>query len=131
MAQPLPNETRYTYGDYLRWDDGQRWELIAGTPYLMSGPNRLHQGVLTELLRQTANFLLDHPCEAYVAPFDVRLPSGDEDDDAVDTVVQPDLIVVCDPARLDDAGGRGAPDWIVEVLSPSDPKHDLIVKRDL
>jgi Uma2 family endonuclease len=66
-----------------------------------------------------------------VAPFDVRLPEADEADDAIDTVVQPDIAVVCDPAKLDAAGCRGAPDWICEVLSPLTAAKDQIEKRAL
>lgn len=98
---------------------------------LMSAPSRDHQGFLVELSRQISTFLLDRPCEVYVAPFDVRLPKGHEPDLEVDTVVQPDLVVYCDSSRLDDAGARGAPDWIIEIASPSTSTRDQTVKRDL
>lgn len=75
--------------------------------------------MLVELSRQIANFLEGKPCEVYVAPFDVRLPEKDEADDQIQTVVQPDIVVVCDEKKLDEAGCRGAPDWVIEVLSPS------------
>lgn len=68
------------------------------------------------------------PCRVYVAPFDVRLPESEEPDEQIRTVVQPDVLVVCDLDKLDQRGMRGGPDWIAEVLSPSTASHDLIVK---
>jgi Uma2 family endonuclease len=123
---------RFTYGDYLTWPDTERWELIDGVPYDMSpAPARTHQEFVGELFRQIANFLHDKDCRTYVAPFDVRLPKGKESDDAIDTVVQPDIAVVCNLEKLDDAGCRGAPDWVIEVLSPSTAAKDQIQKRDI
>jgi Uma2 family endonuclease len=66
--------------------------------------------------------------QVYVAPFDVRLPKAGEPDEQIDTVVQPDVLIVCDPRKLDTRGMRGAPDWIAEVLSPSTARHDQIIK---
>lgn len=133
MATPLQHPAyRFTYGDYRLWPDDQRWELIDGKAYDMSpAPTRTHQTLVVEMVRQIGNYLEDKPCEVYVAPFDVRLPAGDEDDDRITTVVQPDIAVICDPAKLDEAGCRGAPDWIVEVLSPVTAAKDQIRKRDL
>jgi Uma2 family endonuclease len=126
----IQRDTAYhTYADYLAWPGDVRYELIDGVAYLMSpAPTRLHQEVVGEIYRQTANALAGQPCRAYIAPFDVRLPRRDEADDQVDTVVQPDLLVVCDPGKLDERGMRGAPDWIVEVLSPASASHDQTVK---
>jgi Uma2 family endonuclease len=122
-------EERFTYGDYLTWDDDERWELIDGVPYNMSpAPRARHQRTLGELHRQFANWLLGKPCQVFLAPFDVRLPDAGESDDLVETVVQPDLSVICDKKKLDDAGCRGAPDLIVEILSPSTASKDLKVK---
>ena len=124
-------DERFTYGDYLTWDDDERWELIDGVPYNMSpAPRVRHQRILGELYRQFANWLLDKPCLVFLAPFDVRLPEADESDDQVETVVQPDLSVICDRTKLDDAGCRGAPDLIVEILSPGTAHKDLKVKFD-
>jgi Uma2 family endonuclease len=81
-----------------------------------------------ELYRQTANALKGTHCQPYIAPTDVRLPKQGQSDEETDTVVQPDLLVVCDSEKLDDRGVRGAPDWIVEVLSPATASHDQIVK---
>ena len=118
-------EELYTYGDYLQWDDGERWELIEGVPYNMSpAPNRRHQEISGELHRQFATFLLDKPCQVYAAPFDVRLPEGDEAESEISTVLQPDIAVICDSHKLDDAGCIGAPDLIVEILSPSTARKD-------
>jgi Uma2 family endonuclease len=88
----------------------------------------VHQIVVGELYRQIANALDDKAPRVFVAPFDVRLPKKFEEDDQVDTVVQPDLFIVCDPAKVDRRGARGAPDWLAEVLSPGTARHDQIVK---
>lgn len=116
---------RYTYSDYLTWNDDQRWELIDGVAYNMTpAPSRLHQQIALELSRQVANYLLDKPCQVFAAPFDVRLPEGDESADETYTVVQPDISVVCDSHKLDDAGCIGAPDLIVEIISPPSSRRD-------
>ena len=131
MPQPALKHDHFTYADYRRWPEDERWELIDGTAYDMCpAPTRGHQAMVVELVRQIANSLLDKPCELYVAPFDVRLPRADEADDQIDTVVQPDITVVCDETKLDDAGCRGAPDWVVEVLSPRTAAKDQGEKRD-
>ncbi len=122
----------HTYADYCSWPDDVRYELIDGVAYAMGpAPVRRHQGILGEVFRQVANILDGSPCRPYIAPFDVRLPKAEEIDNDVDTVVQPDLVVICDRAKLDDKGCRGAPDWVVEVLSPSTAGHDQILKRAL
>ena len=131
MPLAIKQDEIYNYGHYRKWPDEERWELIDGAPYAMAAPSRTHQRVVFELGRQIGNSLLDSDCEGYVAPFDVRLPNDDESDDLVDTVVQPDLLVVCDEDKLDDKGCRGAPDWVVEIISPSTALIDLSVKRDL
>ena len=122
----------HTYGDYLAWPEDVRYELIDGIAYAMSpAPTVSHQEVLLELSRQVDEALDESACRVLIAPLDVRLPRSDETDAAVDTVVQPDLLVVCDPARIDERGVRGAPDWIIEVLSPATAAHDQVRKRDL
>jgi Uma2 family endonuclease len=131
MTRLAVQHARFTYGDYRGWPDDERWELIDGEAYDMSpAPTRAHQGLVLEIAAQAHAFLRDGPCQVYVAPFDVRLPRTDESDDRVDTVVQPDIATICDPAKLDDAGCRGAPDWIVEVLSPRTAAKDQRQKRD-
>lgn len=126
------DEPRFTYGDYVQWQGDQRWELIDGHAYLMSpAPSRRHQAVLFELARQIAAQLEGGTCEVFIAPFDVRLSMGEEQDSEIDTVVQPDISVFCDPTKLDDAGARGAPDWLIEILSPATAARDRVEKRDL
>lgn len=127
---PTPTET-YTYADYCAWPEAERWELVGGVAYAMAAPLRLHQRIVSTLAGQLHNYLQGKPCEFYVASFDVRLPLHNEADDAVNTVVQPDLTVVCDKSKLDDRGCRGAPDWIIEVLSSSTTLRDMETKRKL
>ncbi|MER2552481.1 MAG: Uma2 family endonuclease [Thauera sp.] len=144
MGLALRNaNTRYTYADYLTWPEDVRYELIDGIAYPISpapdgvahamspAPLRVHQELLGAIYREAANALNGKPCRPFIAPFDVRLPHANEADGEVDTVVQPDLVVVCDRRKLDERGCRGAPDWVVEVLSPSTAGHDLILKRRL
>lgn len=122
---------RYTYGDYVEWDDDERRELIDGRPYAMSAPNVAHQRLVGSIHGQLYVQLQGARCEALVSPLDVRLPRhGEPDDDVVD-VVQPDVIVVCDPSKLDLRGCRGAPDLVLEVLSPSTADHDRVTKLAL
>ncbi|MSQ73508.1 MAG: Uma2 family endonuclease [Betaproteobacteria bacterium] len=119
----------HTYAEYLSWPGDLRYELIDGAAYLMSpAPLRVHQEIVGEIYFQVRAALEGKPCRAYVAPFDVRLPKADEADERIDTVVQPDLLVVCDESKLDERGMRGAPDWIVEVLSQSTAVHDQTIK---
>ena len=119
-------EIKYTYGDYYYWPDSERWELIEGIAYSMSpAPLRSHQKISIELCRQISNYLKDKTCEVYDAPFDVRLPEADEADKDIQTVVQPDIVVVCDESKLDERGCKGAPDLIIEITSPSTFKRDL------
>jgi Uma2 family endonuclease len=120
----------YTYGDYLTWPDKLRVELIDGDCCVREppAPSRVHQQIIGGLYHQVFTALEGKSPEVYFGPFDVRLPKSDEADEDVTTVVQPDLLVVCDPRKLDVRGMRGAPDWVVEVLSPSNPAHDKVVK---
>lgn len=132
MGLALKDHQYHCYGDYLNWPDNIRYELIDGDAYLMSpAPDLAHQEVAGEIFRQAANALLGSSCRALIAPIDVRLPKQDEADERIDTVVQPDVLVVCDSNKLDRRGVRGAPDWVVEVLSPSTAGHDQIKKRQL
>lgn len=122
----------YTYGDYLKWDEDERWEIVEGEAYNMSpSPSRLHQAILRELLYQFTAYLHDKTCEVYSAPFDVRLPKEQESEEDIDTVVQPDIVVVCNPAKLDDRGCKGAPDLVIEIVSPHTIKKDLKIKLGL
>ncbi|MFZ2959503.1 MAG: Uma2 family endonuclease [Candidatus Ozemobacteraceae bacterium] len=132
MTKAVTREKHYTYGEYCQWPEDERWELIDGIPYDMTpAPNRLHQMILGKLYTQFDQFLENKTCSVYIAPFDVRLPEGKELDDDVTTVVQPDLVVVCDSSKLDDKGCRGAPDLVIEILSPSTSAKDQIKKQFL
>lgn len=121
--------TKFNYGQYLDWDDGKRWELIDGIPYDMSpAPNRKHQKIIGNLFIQISNYFKGKPCEIYIAPFDIRLSESYEDEHVIETVVQPDLSIFCDKSKLDEKGAKGAPDWVIEVLSPGTAYKDLNIK---
>ena len=123
---------KYTYKDYLNWPDEERWEIIDGVPYSMSpAPSVNHQRISREIGRQFANYLLDKTCEVFDAPFDVRLAVADEDDTNIQTVVQPDIVVLGNKSKLDERGYRGAPALIVELVSPATAKKDLNDKFNL
>jgi Uma2 family endonuclease len=124
-------DTHYhTYNDYLTWSRDYGDELINGTAYVREPPcpSRPHQQIVLEIGRQVANALEGKSCQVYVAPFDVRLPKSTEEDGEVDTVVQPDVLIVSDLKKIDARGVRGAPDWVAEILSPSSARHDQTVK---
>ena len=127
-AQPNSLKPRgdkhFSYADYCSWDDDERWELIDGVAYAMSAPLVTHQRILRELFMPFGSFLRGKPCEVFVSPFDVRLGA----DEADDTVVQPDLLVVCDRTKLDDKGYKGTPDLIIEILSPTTAGYDRLTK---
>jgi Uma2 family endonuclease len=130
MGLPQRDSEHHSYGDYLGWPDDVRYELIDGVAYLMApAPTLAHQDVVGEVYRQLRQALADRPCRVYVAPVDVRLPKANEADADIDTVVQPDVLVLCDPAKADRRGLRGAPDLVVEVLSPGTASHDHVLKR--
>ncbi|MBF0501709.1 MAG: Uma2 family endonuclease [Candidatus Riflebacteria bacterium] len=126
------SECLYTYGDYLKFPDEFRCEIIDGVLYDMTpAPNRDHQKILVELVFQFHRFLKGKPCEVLCAPFDVRLPRADEPDEEIRTVVQPDLLVICDKSKIDKRGLRCGPDLAIEILSPSTASKDCIKKRGL
>jgi Uma2 family endonuclease len=124
----------YTYADYLTWQFTEVVELIRGKVFKMSpAPRSVHQEVAGELHRQIANYLKKKKCKVFIAPFDVRLPQpkkGNTDPEII-TVVQPDVCVACDPKKVDELGCVGAPDWIIEVLSPRTSAKDLNEKFDV
>lgn len=118
---------RYTYADYLTWQFDDLVELIRGKIVKMSpGPNMAHQWVSAELHFVVMQYLRKTKCKAFTAPFDVRLPSLDSPN--IDTVVQPDIVVLCDLSKLDQQGCNGTPDWIIEILSKNTSKKDLTEK---
>ena len=121
-----------TFADYLAQGPDSRMELLDGEAVMMAPPARIHQRVSGELFRQIANFLEGKACQVYAAPFAVRLfeEDGDGPED-VDTVVEPDISVICDERKLDQHGCKGAPDLVMEILSPSTMRHDRLVKWKL
>ena len=125
----LDESLTYSYAHYLNWLFDERLELIKGKIYKMSpAPSRVHQEILTKLFRPFANFLEGKLCKLYVAPFDVRFPSKSKADKDIYTVLQPDICVICDKSKLDDRGCLGAPDLVVEILSPGNNKKELLHK---
>lgn len=122
----------YTYADYFKWTFEERVELLKGYVHKMSpAPNRKHQQLSGRIYNQLFNFLKGNKYEVYSAPFDVRLPRKSKDDKDIFTVLQPDICVICDPAKLDDRGCIGAPDLVVEILSPGNNKKELKNKYEL
>ena len=129
---PLPQEQHYTFADLLEWDEDIRYELYSGIPMALASPTDIHQSILGELYLQLGNYLKGKKCKAYFAPFDVRLFEKKEDcPENVDTVVQPDLMVVCDPGKVDRHGIHGAPDLVIEIISNSSRRLDRLTKLNL
>jgi Uma2 family endonuclease len=130
MTVPLrKNDELFTYRDYMNWPDDERWELIEGIPFDMSpAPSPYHQEILLNLSFEIKKYLKDKICKIYIAPFDVRLPEKNQTDEDTLTVVQPDISLLCDPAKLDERGCKGAPDFIVEILSPYTAVNDMKYK---
>ena len=125
----------YSYADYLRWQLKERIELIKGKIFRMSpAPTFHHQKISSILHGHLFVYLRKGPCELLSAPFDVRLPdksrSASEHQD-VYTVVQPDICVICDRSKIDQRGCVGAPDLIVEILSPGNSKKEMKIKYAL
>ena len=121
---------QYTYSDYLQWQFSERVELIKGFIRKMSpAPNRKHQTISQNLNFKIYSYFQKHSCSVFVAPFDVRLPikSGTKEV----TVVQPDICIICDESKLDEQGCNGAPNLIIEILSPNNSKHDVDTKFKL
>ena len=131
MALPAEKE-RYTFADVLTWGENERIEIIDGEAVMRAPPSRIHQKISVSITSQLYNFLEGKKCEVYPAPFGVRLfeKDGDSPDD-VDTMVEPDISVVCDKNKLDKNGCKGAPDLVIEILSPSTVRHDRFVKLGL
>ncbi len=122
---------RYSYAEYLTWQFQERLELIKGKIFKMTpAPARRHQRTSMELSLQIGNYLSGRDCDIYTAPFDVRFPKSQGDENTF-TVVQPDICIVCDRNKLDDRGCVGAPDMIIEILSPATSAKDATIKFDL
>jgi Uma2 family endonuclease len=130
MPHAVKLDQKYTYKDYLSWDDGKRWELIEGVPYDMTpGPSAGHQSVSGDLYYELSSYLKKEKslCTLLTAPFDVRFT----DDENASTVVQPDLVVICDKKKIDKKGAVGAPDICIEILSPGTSYKDETEKLKL
>jgi Uma2 family endonuclease len=124
MQQPLVQSKRYTYSDYVQWDDDVRRELIDGVAYDLAAPTLQHQDISEALYLQLATYLQGKTCKVFSAPLDVRLNADTTDD----TVVQPDFLVVCDPKKLGKKACLGAPDLVIEIESPNTRRKDHWIK---
>ena len=134
MELTLDLNKRYTYADYLTWIDDKARELIHGFIKIMSAPKVEHAIANINICVNLANFVKKNKgeCKVFTAPFDVRFPKqGETAYNKIDTVVQPDICVICDLSKLDERGCCGAPDMIVEILSPSTLKKDVTEKFNL
>lgn len=125
-------DTKFTYKDYCGWSE-ERWELIDGKAFKMTpAPSKNHQDTLRELFLKIGNFLIGKPCVLYSSPFDVRLfDTKWQSDESITTVVQPDIVVICDHSKLDEKGCRGAPDLVIEITSPESIVRDEKIKLSL
>ena len=129
MSTAVPKEKKYTYADYLTLPDDEYWEFIDGISHNMTlTPSARHQAILWELAGRIHSYLVDKPCRGFTARFDVLLPEDDDTRDGVPNVVQPDLLVVCDPNKIKEYGCLGAPDLVIEIVSPSTARKDRILK---
>lgn len=130
--EPFSEYGRYTYADYLTWEIDEMVELIKGKVFRqIAAPRRIHQEVSGRVFTKMHNYLEKRPCKVYAAPFDVRLPNKTKKNEDIDTVVQPDICVVCNPEKLDELGCVGAPDLIVEILSPGNNRKELKNKYEV
>ena len=129
LAENLEPE-KMSYSELLKIDDEKRYELIDGIPYLMASPSVAHQDILGELYYQLKTYLRGKRCRVFVAPLDVKL-SGNPDDKKEYNVVEPDIMVVCDPTKINKKNIQGAPNMIIEIVSPKHPAHDKLVKLNL
>lgn len=133
VKEPFTEYGRYSYAEYLDWQIDEMVELIKGKVFrsAAAAPGRIHQEISGKIFTQLFNFLENHPCKVYQAPFDVRLPVKSKRNEDIDTVVQPDICVICDNSKLDDLGCVGAPDLIIEILSPGNNKKELKNKYEV
>ncbi|WP_162417521.1 Uma2 family endonuclease [Cyclobacterium roseum] len=133
VDEPDLEYTNYSYADYLTWQMEEVVELIKGKIFKRAAvaPRRIHQRISAKLLARLYVFLEDKSCQVYDAPFDVRFPKFSKEDEKIHDVVQPDICVICDTEKLDERGCIGAPDLIVEILSPSNSKTELKHKFEL
>ncbi len=118
-----------TYADYLQINDGKRYELIQGQYWLMAGAGTLHQLAVVEISYQLVAHLKGKPCRVFVAPYDIRLGETYDADGFESNVVQPDLLINCQRSKETPTGIKGAPDVVIEVISPNGAGRDLVIKR--
>lgn len=132
VEEPDPSLS-YTYADYLKWKFEEQVELIRGKIFKMSpAPNTAHQEISRKLFLPIGNFLEKKSCKVFSAPFDVRLPAKNKTKDSeITTVVQPDICVICDQSKIDERGCIGAPDLIIEILSPGNSAKEIRLKYEL
>jgi Uma2 family endonuclease len=122
----------YSYADYLKWEFKERLELIKGKIFMMSpAPATRHQQISSKIFARIWNFLEEQDCQVFAAPFDVRLPVQSKKNTDVETVIQPDICVICDSNKIDTKGCLGAPDLIVEILSPGNSKKEMKDKYEV
>jgi Uma2 family endonuclease len=123
----------FSYADFLKWPEEERWELIDGIAYNMSpAQSRAHQEIIRELVVHIGLYLKGKPCRLFSAPFDVRLDDSEEvTSEQIRTVVQPDIVIVCDEKKLDERGCKGAPDLVIEVISKESASRDMKQKLSL
>lgn len=124
---PLPQSKNYTEEDYYNLPESIRAELIDGDIYYQAAPSRVHQEILMELSGTIRDYIKSKngPCKVYPSPFAVKLREDKN------TIVEPDISVICDRGKLTDKGCTGAPDWIIEIVSPGNSSHDYIKKLNL
>lgn len=131
VEEPDPSLT-YTYADYLKWNFEERVELFRGKIFFLPTPFTMHQQVSGNLAAQFYTLLKKKRCRVFFAPFDIRLPLNDrKNDNEIITVVQPDISIICDDSKIDDRGCCGAPDIVVEILSPGDSYKEVKLKFEL
>jgi Uma2 family endonuclease len=132
VEEPISEYKLYSYADYLTWNFDEMVELIKGRMFKMNAaPKRIHQKISGKVFVKLYNLLEEKTCEVYEAPFDVRLPVKSKRNEDIFTVVQPDICVICDKSKLDDAGCVGAPDLIIEILSKGNNKKELKYKYEV
>ena len=133
VKEPDIEYGRYTYADYLTWEMDEMVELIKGKVFkwAAAAPSTSHQKVSLRLGSAFLMSLKNGPCQAFQAPYDVRLPVKSKRNQDIDTVVQPDLCVICDESKIQESGCLGAPDLVVEILSPGNNKKELRLKYDV
>ena len=131
VEEPSPGYI-YTYADYLTWKFEERLELFRGEIFRMSSVNTKHQLVLGNLHLSIGNYLEGRNCKSFIAPYDIRLPvKNRKKDNEITTVLQPDLCIVCDPDKIDERGVCGAPDLVIEILSPGNSHKEVRLKFEL